>query len=101
MNGSRYLFISASHMEGEIKMSELLAAGVGYMYDEVQAIQNLNKVDGFDPRKYMRNIGEEGQTGKLYLDVAFRKLWIRLKYQEGKCEKKILKLTLRLVILYA
>ena len=82
-------------------MGELLAAGAGYMYDEVQAIQNLNKVDGFDPRKYMRNIGEEGQTGKLYLDVAFRKLWFRLKYPEGKCEKKIMKLTDRMVIVEA
>lgn len=94
-------YISASHMEGEIKMSEILAAGTGSMYDEVQAIQNLNKVDGFDPRKYMRLIGEEGQAGKLYLDVAFRKLWFRLKYPEGKTEKKILKVTDQMVIVEA
>ena len=45
-----------------------------YMYDEVEEIRNLNKVEGFDPRRYMRIIGQEGQAGKYYLDVAFRKL---------------------------
>ena len=68
-------------------------ANAAYMYDEVEEIRNLNKVEGFDPRKYMRVIGQEGQTGKFYLDVAFRKLWFRLKYPEGKIVKKILKLT--------
>ncbi|MBO5346748.1 MAG: hypothetical protein J6A45_01230 [Lachnospiraceae bacterium] len=70
-------------------MSEVLAAGAGSMYDEVQAVQNLNKVDGFDPRKYMRLIGAEGQAGKYYLDVAIRKLWFRLKYPEGKIDTRL------------
>lgn len=82
-------------------MSEVLAAGAGYMYDEVQAIQNLNKVDGFDPRQYMRLIGGEGQPGKYYLDVAFRKRWFRLKHPEGKIVKKILKLTEHVAIIEA
>ncbi|MEY8325614.1 hypothetical protein AALB47_17175 [Lachnospiraceae bacterium 54-11] len=30
-----------------------------YMYDEVEEIRNLNKVEGFDPRRYMRIIGQE------------------------------------------
>jgi hypothetical protein len=71
------------------------------MYDEVEEIRNLNKVEGFDPRRYMRIIGQEGQAGKYYLDVAFRKLWFRLKYPEGKIVKKILKLTDQVAIVEA
>ena len=28
------------------------AANAAYMYDEVEGIRNLNKVEGFDPRRY-------------------------------------------------
>lgn len=78
-----------------------LTANTAYMYDEVEGIRNLNKVEGFDPRRYMRIIGQEGQAGKYYLDVAFRKLWFRLKYPEGKIVKKILKLTDQVAIVEA
>ena len=67
----------------------------------MEEIRNLNKVEGFDPRRYMRIIGQEGQAGKYYLDVAFRKLWFRLKYPEGKIVKKILKLTDQVAIVEA
>ena len=76
-------------------------ANAAYMYDEVEEIRNLNKVEGFDPRRYMRIIGQEGKAGKYYLDVAFRKLWFRLKYPEGKIVKKILKLTDQVAIVEA
>lgn len=76
-------------------------ANAAYMYDEVEGIRNLNKVEGFDPRKYMRIIEQEGRAGKYYLDVAFRKLWFRLKYPEGKIVKKILKLTEQVAIVEA
>lgn len=82
-------------------MSELTMNTVSGMYDEVAEIQNLNKVEGFDPRKYMRIIQKEGQTGKYYLDVVYRKLWFRLKYPEGKIVKKILKLTDQMAIVEA
>ncbi|MDE6620265.1 MAG: hypothetical protein K2K74_07215 [Lachnospiraceae bacterium] len=78
-----------------------LTANTAYMYDEVEGIRNLNKVEGFDPRKYMGVIQQEGQSGKYYLDVAFRKLWFRLKYPEGKIVKKILKLTDQVAIVEA
>lgn len=76
-------------------------ANAAYMYDEVAEIRNLNKVEGFDPRRYMRIIEQEGRAGKYYLDVAFRKLWFRLKYPEGKIVKKILKLTDQVAIVEA
>lgn len=83
-------------------MSEMvMTMGSTSMYEEVEEIRKLNKVDGFDPRKYMRVIQQEGQSGKYYLDVAFRKLWFRLKYPEGKIVKKILKLTEQVAIVEA
>lgn len=86
--------------KGEKQMGET-TANAAYMYDQVEEIRNLNKVEGFDPRKYMRVIQQEGQAGKYYLDVAFRKLWFRLKYPEGKIVKKILKLTDQVAIVEA
>lgn len=86
--------------KGEKQMGET-TANAAYMYDEVEGIRNLNKVEGFDPRRYMRIIEQEGRAGKYYLDVAFRKLWFRLKYPEGKIVKKILKLTDQVAIVEA
>ena len=63
------------------------------MYDSVTAIHELNSIVGFDPRNYMRMIGEGKDNARYYLDVAFRKLWFRLKYPEGKISKRLLKLT--------
>ena len=70
-------------------MSETLTAGNGCRYDEVAAIRDLNKIEGFDPRKYMRVISEEGKADKYYLDVASRKLWFRLMYPKGKIVKQL------------
>lgn len=81
-------------------MSEM-TMNTGSMYEEVTEIQNLNKVEGFDPRRYMRTIQDEGQPARYYLDVAFRKLWFRLKYPEGKIVKHILKLTDQVAIVEA
>ena len=81
-------------------MSELVSTGYG-MYEEVEVVNNLNKVKGFDPRKYMRLISNEGQQSKYYLDVAFRKLWFRLCFPEGKIVKKLIKLTDNVAIVEA
>lgn len=73
---------------------------ISAMY-EVEKVKSLNHVEGFDPRKYMRQIQKDGQPIKLYLDVAYRKLWFRLCHPEGKIVKKILKLTDQLAIVEA
>ena len=62
------------------------------MYDSVEAVHNLNSVEGFNPRDFMRVIQGEGESARYYLDVAFRKLWFRLKYPEGRISKRLLKL---------
>lgn len=82
-------------------MSEVTINNGMSMYDEVTEINQLNKVEGFDPRKYMRLIKDEGQPGKYYLDVAYRKLWFRLRYPQGKIVKKLIKLTEQVAIVEA
>ena len=67
--------------------------GTVTMYDTVEEIKNLNRVEGFDPRKFMRTLTGDDGTTKQYLDVVYRKLWFRLKNPDGKIVKKILKLT--------
>ena len=82
-------------------MSEVLTAGAGSMYDEVSAIRDLNKIEGFDPKRYMRLISEEGKGDKYYLDVAARKLWFRLKYPKGKIVKQLVYRTEQMAIIEA
>ena len=81
-------------------MNEMTLNG-NSMYDEVTEIRKLNQVEGFDPRRFMRLIQKEGQTGKYYLDVAYRKLWFRLCHPEGKIVKKLIKLTDQVAIVEA
>jgi hypothetical protein len=71
------------------------------MYEEVAEVSQLNRVEGFDPKKYMRIIQKEGQPGRYYLDVAYRKLWFRLRYPEGKIVKKLVRLTDQVAIVEA
>lgn len=77
--------------ESEEGMSEAMTNHAA-MYDRVEAVRNLNSVEGFNPRDFMRVIQGEGESAKYYLDVAFRKLWFRLKYPEGRISKRLLKL---------
>lgn len=81
-------------------MNEMVMNGTS-MYEEIAEVNNLNKVEGFDPRRFMRLIQKEGQPGKFYLDVAYRKLWFRLRYPEGKIVKKLIKLTDQVAIVEA
>ena len=41
------------------------------MYDQNPAVAELNHVDGFDPKRYMRTTSTEDGQG-LYLDVKYR-----------------------------
>lgn len=59
-----------------------------YMYEQETAVAALHQVEGFDPRKFMRLIQKEDQSSRYYLDVAYRKLWFRICYPEGKIVKR-------------
>lgn len=82
----------------EAKMSEGITTGI---YDTVNAVKDLNDIEGFDPRKFMRVIPSEDGKIRYYLEVAYRKLWYRLKYPEGKIVKRILKLTDQVAVIEA
>lgn len=71
------------------------------MYEELPVVAELNRVDGFDPRRFMREILTDTQEKQLYLDVKYRKLWFRLKHPNGKIKKSIIKLTEQLAIVEA
>lgn len=64
------------------------------LYDQIAVVADLNRVEGFDPRKLLRIIPDD-KTGEAqyYLDVKFRKLWFRLAHPTGKIAKKIIQLT--------
>lgn len=53
-----------------------------------EIIKTINQIAGFDPSSLVRPI-EEG--GKLYLHLAEREMWFRLKYPNGKIKQEILK----------
>ena len=55
-------------------------------------INNLNKVEGFDPSLFLRKLTSDTGEEQLYLDVKYRKLWFRLKYPNGKITKNVVKL---------
>ena len=63
------------------------------MVNNMKVVNELNKVEGFDPRPFLRNLAVEGEPEQPYLDVVYRKLWFRLKNPEGKIVSKILQLT--------
>ena len=71
------------------------------MYEQETAVAALHQVEGFDPRKFMRLIQKEDQSSRYYLDVAYRKLWFRLCYPEGKIVKTIRSITAQMAIVEA
>jgi len=69
------------------------------IYNQVEAVKNLNKVEGFDPLKFMRIISEEGtDKPKWYLDVKYRILWFRLCNKRGKIATEIKRLTDKMAV---
>lgn len=68
---------------------------------EQNITMELNKIDGFEPKQYLRLIETEGQPPKYYLDVAVRKFWFRLKYPMGKITTKLMKLTDQIAVVEA
>lgn len=56
------------------------------LYDVNDAVRALNKVEGFEPKNYLRE--EKTEEGiSFYLDTKYRLLWFRLLYPQGKLVK--------------
>lgn len=65
-------------------MNELKEKGM--LYDVNKAVKALNRVDGFEPKDYLRE--EKTEDGvSFYLDTKYRLLWFRLMYPQGKLVK--------------
>lgn len=67
------------------------------MYESVPVVSELNKVQGFDPLKFLRKTRQGGKN----LDLNYKKLWFRLKYPSGRIKLSALKITDQLAIIEA
>lgn len=72
------------------------------MYRTIPAVAGLNKVEGFDPssllgRTVSPTTGEEG----LQLGLAYKKLWFRLAYPEGRLQTEKVSLTEQMAVFEA
>lgn len=67
------------------------------MYESIPVVSELNKVQGFDPLKFMRRTSK----GEKVLDLKYKKLWFRLKYPNGRIKLFPLKITEKLAIIEA
>lgn len=67
------------------------------MYETIPVVSELNKVQGFDPLKFLRKT----KQGEKKLDLKYKKLWFRLKYPAGRIKLSALKITDQLAIIEA
>ncbi len=67
------------------------------MYETIPVVSELNKVQGFDPLKFLRTTKQGGKN----LDLKYKKLWFRLKYPAGRIKLSALKITDQLAIIEA
>ena len=72
------------------------------MYESHAAVSGLNRVPGFDPRKFTRKaISEQTKQEVVYLDLKYKKLWFRLAHPKGRIKKTALKITEQIAIIEA
>jgi hypothetical protein len=67
------------------------------LYDTNPAVAGLNKVPGFDPRKFLRKTS----AGEQVLDLKYKKLWFRLAHPQGRVKVSALKITEQIAIIEA
>ena len=67
------------------------------MYESIPVVSELNKVQGFDPLKFLRK-NKDGSKG---LDLKYKKLWFRLKYPNGRIKLSSIRITDQLAIIEA
>lgn len=72
------------------------------MFDQLPAASDLNKIPGFDPRRFLRKkVSEVTQEEVFDLDLKYKKLWFRLKYPAGRIKVTALKITEQIAIIEA
>ena len=88
-------------MKGVFAMSEKKHQ-VTSLYEGIPAVAELNKVQGFDPRKLLRRtVSRTGKEEVLKLDLRYKKLWFRLAYPNGRLKLNALRITEQLAIFEA
>lgn len=72
------------------------------IYGKLPVVAGLNKVQDFDPCKFMRRvISDQTKQEAFYLDLKFKKLWFRLACPKGRIKTTALKITEQLAIIEA
>lgn len=62
-------------------------------FEKCGVIQELNKVEGFNPLDYVTSSKNDRGEDYINLETKYRQLWFRLCYPHGKVTKKFLRLT--------
>lgn len=72
------------------------------LYETNPAVAGLNKVPGFDPRRFLRReISEATGEEVLKLGLKYKKLWFRLAHPKGRIHLNALRITDQLAIIEA
>ncbi len=66
------------------------------MYEAVPAVEELNKVPGFDPLKFLRRTKDS-----IKLDLPYQKLWFRMAHPNGRMRVTALRITEQMAIFEA
>ncbi|MCL2773368.1 MAG: hypothetical protein FWD71_08450 [Oscillospiraceae bacterium] len=69
--------------------------------ESMAQIGELNRIEGFNPEQFAREISDDGRNPRKYLDVIWRKLWFRLKYPQGKITTHIIELKEKYAVIEA
>ena len=69
------------------------------MYKTIPAVAELNKVQGFDPLKFLRHkVSRKTNEEMLQLELPYQKLWFRLRHPQGRMKLTTLRITEQLAI---
>lgn len=71
------------------------------LYERVPAMAAINKVPGFDPRKFLRMVVKENGEKAWKLDLGYMRAWFRMSRPNGRLRFKPLRITEQLAIFEA
>lgn len=72
------------------------------MYKSIPEVSELNKVQGFDPLKFLRRkVSRKTNEEVLQLDLPYQKLWFRLRHPQGRMKVTALRITEQMAIMEA
>ena len=69
------------------------------MYEGQEAVAALNKVEGFEPEKFL--INDTANLNARDLPLKVKKLWFRLVHKDGRVNTTVLKMTEQIAVVGA